>query len=142
MKFFVHLETNPVPKAVENAEAALSFAENHLQKDDEEDGSKWSVKWRRDELYPNNYCNYNFCDLVQELSSKGSVVLQVINEQDQSLLGETATIFTEAVEKKLQDEAESALTNSTEVIDRKELDLHGRSTQRRRLAARKKSKQK
>lgn len=131
MKCFVHLESNPVPKAIENAESAFAFAENHLAKDDDEDGSLWRVKWRRDDFYPNNFSNYTYCDLNQELACKGSIVLQLIKDGDETVLGETATIFTADVEKKLYEEAESAL-------DKKEIDIHGLGPKKRRQSTRKK----
>lgn len=133
MKCFVHLESNPVPKAIETAESAFAFAESHL-KDEDEDGS-WKIKWRRDDFYPDNFSNYTYCDLNQELSCKGSVVLQIIKEGEEPLLGETATIFTADVEKKLEQEAEIALEQTHENIEKKEIDIHGKG---RRKIVRKK----
>jgi hypothetical protein len=146
MKCFVHLGFNPVPKAVKNAESAIGFAENHLKKDDDEDdSSSWKVKWRRDELYPDNFYDYTFNDLENELAQKGTVVLQLIKDQpdNQVLMGETATIFTADIEKKNDEIAENALGKIEENLDRKQIDIHGESIipMRRRMAPQKKSKQ-
>ena len=129
MECFVHLESNPVPKAVENAECAFQFAENHLKSDDEEDDSPWTIKWRRDELYPDNFSAYSYCDLKKELSCNGTVVLQLVKQHGDgtSLLGETARIYTADTERKLQDEAEMALENSQEKIE-----IHGEGLSARR----------
>ena len=146
MKCFVHLGFNPVPKAVKNAESAIGFAENHLKKDDDEDdSSSWKVKWRRDELYPDNFYDYTFNDLENELAQKGTVVLQLIKDQpdNQVLMGETATIFTADIEKKNDEIAENALGKIEENLDRKQRGIQGESIipKSRRMAPQKKSKQ-
>ena len=139
MGCFVHLESNPEPKAIENAEVAFQFAENHLKQDDDEDESLWTVKWRRDDLYPDNFYSYTYNELNSELSSKGSVVLQIVKEQPDgnTLLGETARIFTADIEKKLQDEAELALEKTAEII---EIHGEGLSSRKRNITSRKKNK--
>jgi hypothetical protein len=146
MKCFVHLGFNPVPKAVKNAESAIDFAENHLKKDDDEDDPiSWKIKWRRDDLYPDNFYDYTFNDLENELAQRGTVVLQLIKDQpdDQPLMGETATIFTADIEKKNDEIAEMALGKIEENLERKQIDIHGESIvpMRRRMAPKKKSKQ-
>lgn len=137
--FFVHLDSNPVPKAVENAECAFQFAEDHLRSEDEEDDSRWAIRWRRDDLYPDNFSAYSYCDLKKELSTNGTVVLQLVKQQQDgtSLLGETARIHTADKEKELQDEAELALGSLREKIE-----IHGEgiSSKRRNVRSRGRTK--
>lgn len=133
MNCFVHVGYDPVPKEATSPENAISMAESYLKGDDEDDDpSSWKIKWRRDELYPDNFTDYDIDSLKLELSKSGCVVLQLIQDQpdDMPIMGETASIFTEEAERQNDQEAEEAL----------ELDIHGeeKNTLKRKFPAKKK----
>lgn len=118
MNCFVHVGYDPVPKGATSPENAICMAENYLKGDDEEDDPPcWKIKWRRDELYPDNFKDYDINALKLELTKSGCVVLQLIQDQpdNMQIMGETASIFTEEVERQNDQEAEEAL----------EIDIHG-----------------
>ena len=133
MKCFVHVGYNPVPREVETPESAIALAENLLRGDDDDDdpSSIWFIKWRRDELYPDNFYDYSTDDLIKELKTQGNVVLQQIkNGPDNTpLMGESANIITADLEHQYDQEAEEAL----------DLDIHGEESPiRRKIPLRKK----
>jgi len=140
MRCFVHLGFDPLPKQVESPAKAINLAEAVLKAESEEEpDSKMSILWRRDEFYPNNFHEYNIEALQKELASKGSVVLQLVNFNNElKSLGTSITIFTEEVEKKYAEEAENALEESEDGMGIKCLDLHGEANIKRRLHHKKK----
>jgi len=142
MKCFVHLGLNPIPKEAESASSAISLVESYLSGNEDDDpASIWKIKWRRDELYPDNFCDYRHDELEKELYRNGSVVLQLIKEQsdDLPLMGEVANIFTAEKEKENDEEAEIALELSEEIVEKNHLDVRGEShPYRRRIASGKK----
>lgn len=140
MKCFVHLGFDPLPKQVESPAKAITLAEAVLKAESEEEpDSTMSIQWRRDEFYPNNFHEYNVETLQQELTSKGSVVLQLVNINNEiKSLGTSITIFTEEIEKKYTEEAENALEESEDNIGTKCLDLQGESNIKRRTHYKKK----
>jgi hypothetical protein len=133
MNCFVHVGYDPVPKGATSPESAICMAENYLKRDDDEDDpSFWKIKWRRDELYPDNFTDYDIKALKLELAKSGCVVLQLILDQpdDMPIMGETASIFTEETERQNDQEAEEAL----------ELDIYGeeKTAIKRKFPAKKK----
>jgi hypothetical protein len=140
MKCFVHLGFDPLPKQVDSPAKAINLAEAVLKAESEEEpDSKMFIQWRRDEFYPNNFHEYNIEILQKELSSKGSVVLQLVDINNElPSLGRSITIFTEEVEKKYAEEAENALEEAEDGMEIKALDLHGESFLRRRTHYKKK----
>lgn len=121
MKCFVHLDRDPLPKSVINPEIAIALAESLLKTEDE---NKWQIQWRRDELYPDNFSVYSKNDLQNQLLSVGSIVLQQIKigPDNVHLMGESASIFTADLERKLTKQAETAIIE----MDKK-IDVHGES---------------
>jgi len=119
MKCFVHVGYNPVPREVESPKSAIALAENLLRGDNDDDdpSSIWRIKWRRDELYPDNFYDYSPEQLLAELIRQGNVVLQKIKDgpDNTPLMGESANIFTADLEQQYDQEAEEAL----------DLDIHG-----------------
>jgi hypothetical protein len=136
----VHLGLSPIPKEAESPTSAISLVESYLSGNDDDDPySLWRIKWRRDDFYPDNFCDYTHSDLEKELQKNGFIVLQLIKEQsdDLPIMGEVANIFTADLEKKNDEEAEFALEN----LKKTHLDIHGESHPfRRRIAASKKNK--
>jgi hypothetical protein len=133
MNCFVHVGYDPVPKGATSPESAICMAENYLKRDDDEDDpSFWKIKWRRDELYPDNFTDYDIKALKLELAKSGCVVLQLILDQPDNMpiMGETASIFTEETERQNDQEAEEAL----------ELDIYGeeKTAIKRKFPAKKK----
>lgn len=108
MKCFVHLGYDPEPKEADDALEAIDLAAKLLNEVAEDN---LTVKWRRDDLYPDNFVEYTVESLMQHLTKKGEVVLQLVDIGADGLpvMGETATIFTDAEEKKNNDEANEAL---------------------------------
>lgn len=150
MKVFVHLGYDPVPKQLDSLQNAITLVENFLRKesgegeDDSEDpSSKWKIMWRRDDLYPDNFYDYTHENLIEELKTTGNIVLQSIKQSgdDSPLLGAFANIYRDDIEKKHDEEADSALEKTEECLERKQLDLHGESLmplRRRKHQSRKK----
>lgn len=145
MKCFVHLGYDPVPKTAENPSIAIATAEAYLSRiaesDDDEPSSRWLIRRRVDELYPDNFCEYTHDNLIECLSKEGSVSLQLVkyNNDNSPLMGEICNIFTVETERRHDQEAENALEITEESLCHKQLDVHGESMipMRRRLPAKK-----
>lgn len=108
MKCFVHVGSDPKPHEAKNPNEAIVLAEKYLRTD------KLPVKWRRDDLYPNNFTNYTKDELVSHLSQRGEVVLQLAKFDTDGLpiMGEIVNIFTASEEAKNTQEAEEALISN------------------------------
>ena len=140
MNCFVHLGFDPVPREVKNPASAIALAEAVLKAEKEEDpDSKFTILWRRDEFYPDNFYNYDSEQLHKELNKSGSVVLQLVNMSgDFPIMGESVTIFTAELEKKYAEQAESALEDVDEELDTKQIEMHGEGFIKRRTRSPKK----
>lgn len=140
MNCFVHLGFDPVPRAVNSPEKAITLAEAVLKAESEEEpDSKFIIQWRRDEFYPNNFFDYTIKNLQEELQKTGSVVLQLVKSNDElPILGDSVTIFTEEIEKQYTEQAETALEIGEESFNKTPIDLHGESVLKRRTKSRKK----
>lgn len=145
MKCFVHLGYDPVPKQADSPSSAIATAESHLsfiaESDDDDPSSKWLIRHRVDELYPDNFLEYNADDLLQALQKHGTVALQLVKygADNVPVMGEICNIFTSEYEKKQDHEAEVALEAVEECLSHKHIDLHGEAMlpMRRRIPARK-----
>ena len=145
MKCFVHLGYDPVPKTANSPANAIAAAESHLlriiESDDEDPSSRWLIKRRNDEQYPNNFCEYTHAELLDALVKDGTVVLQLVKYGDDNLplMGEICNIFTCDVEKMHDQEAEFALEMTTEILALQQIDMHGESMipMRRRIPLKK-----
>jgi len=145
MKCFVHLSYDPVPKTANSPSNAINTAETHLShiadNDDEDPSSRWLIKRRNDEQYPNNFCEYTHNDLLEALVKNGTVVLQLIKyEKDNSpIMGELCNIFTSDAERMNDQEAEIALELTGESFAQNNLDIYGESMipMRRRIPLKK-----
>lgn len=110
---YVHVGYDPGPREADSPVEAIALAEQCLR--DENDSlpeeEKLFIRWRRDDLYPDNFVEYTVESLTQHLTEKGEVVLQLVDIGADGLpvMGETATIFTDAEEQKNNDEANEAL---------------------------------
>jgi hypothetical protein len=113
MKCFVHVGFDLEPQEAANPAEAIAIAEKRLLAENEEfpEGEQLSVKWRRDDLYPDNYLTYKTDDLIQHLSQEGEVILQLaeIAADGLPIMGEIANIFTADEEEKNIQEAQNAL---------------------------------
>jgi hypothetical protein len=140
MNCFVHLGFDPVPKERKSAASAIVLAESALKSEKVQQYSgNWQIQWRRDEFYPDNLHNYTSEQLEEELKNTGSVVLQLVNNQDElPSLGSLVTIFTAEIETKYVKQAETALENTDEFMDKKKIDSHGESQLKRRTRIKKK----
>lgn len=103
MKCVVHLDMDPVPKPFDDPESAIEFVETTLRKMSPD----LTIKWRRDEFYPNNYVDYTLSDLLEEINKSSEAILQNVRlEPDgQHCIGEIATIWT--AEKDAKESAEA-----------------------------------
>jgi len=108
-KCFVHVGLDPYPKVVNGPCEAISLAERYLQGMNDRE---FSIYWRRDDLYPNNFVPYSQSDLVAEIQKEGELTLQLAKVTGDALpiRGETATIFSAAEEERNAREAEDALS--------------------------------
>jgi len=114
MKCLVHLDMDPMPKSFPSADEAFEFVENYLKKHAE--GLR--PRWRKDELYPNNFIEYTKSEVLNELRSEGEVHLQLVGLEDSDVvMGEIATITTEEKYKKQAAEAEEHLAKIVELLD-------------------------
>ena len=134
MKCFVHLGYDPVPKTATSPSNAIAAAETHLSRiaesDDDDPSSKWLIRRRNDEQYPDNFCEYTHNELLNALVHEGAVVLQLVKygQDNQPMMGEICNIFTCDVEKMHDQEAEIALEmTGGENYANNNLDLHGES---------------
>jgi hypothetical protein len=115
MKCFVHVGLDPKPKEVDTAVEAIALAESILRSWDkeamEEGDEPLSVKWRRDELYPDNFTDYTTSDLLEALQEKGEVTLQLAayGADGLPIMGDIADIVTESKERENVAEAAAAL---------------------------------
>jgi hypothetical protein len=128
MKCFVHVDYDPMPKEAESASDAIQMAEKLLRSDDEEDpSSRWLIRWRRDELYPNNYAPYSNHELISELNQHGYIVLQLVSDNGEDL-GKSVEILSDDLERKYDEEAASALC-----VDgcKSRLNMHGVALRRK-----------
>jgi hypothetical protein len=145
MKCYVHLGYDPVPKQADSPTSAIASAESHLsfiaESDDDDPSSKWLIRHRVDELYPDNFVEYTHDDLLTGLQKNGTVVLQLVRygEDNVPVMGEMCNIFTSEYEKKQDEEANIALEMTEESLTHKQIDLHGEAMipMRRRLPAKK-----
>jgi len=113
MKCFVHVGFDPKPHEADDPAEAISLAERYLLAESrrEPEEEHLPVKWRRDDLYPDNFLDYTKDELVSHLSQKGEVVLQLAEFDLDGLpiMGEIVNIFTASEEEKNTQEAEEAL---------------------------------
>lgn len=115
MKCFVHVGFDPEPHEAPSPQEAVEYAIKRLEAEEalalEVGEEPLSVKWRRDDLYPDNFLEYTVGDLVAYLQEKGEVALQLVNIGEDGLptMGEIANIFTAAEEEKNVQEAQEAL---------------------------------
>lgn len=115
MKCVVHLDIDLIPKEFESPEAAIEFVERYMENVPVDEGdAKLSVRWRRDDLYPNNYCEYTKEQLLEEIKAKGEITLQLAGVVgDDIVAGGIATIITAEKDKKEVAEAEAELEKLT-----------------------------
>lgn len=126
MKCYLHVDYDPMPKQASSPADAIRMAESLLAGDgDEEPSSTWLTRWRRDELYPDNFTAYAIDELALHLQETGSVVLQRI--RDDGDMGVSVEIFTDELERKNDREALDALEQGLS----HELEAHGLSPARR-----------
>jgi len=108
---FVHVGYDP--REASSPVEAIALAEQCLRDENDKlpEGEKLFIKWRRNDLYPDNFLDYTVDDLVAYLNQKGEAVLQLVDIDADGLpiMGEIANIFTDAEEQKNTDEAEEAL---------------------------------
>lgn len=122
MKCFVHMDFDPLPKQVNSPLEAITLAESFLKS--QEENSK--VVWRKDDFYPNNFFDYTVDTLVQELLQNKPVTLQkVVTDAEFPILGDSITIFSETVEKKFVEEADTALELNDEPLEKKQVHIRG-----------------
>jgi hypothetical protein len=140
MNCFVHLGFDPVPREVKSPASAIALAEAVLKAERKQKSeSRPKVQWRRDEFYPDNFHNYTVKQLEEEIITKGTIVLQLVNTNGElPILGESVTIFTAELEKKYATEAETALEIADEEMEQRQIDLHGESQLKRRIKIKKK----
>jgi hypothetical protein len=107
MKCFVHVGFYPEYKEVGNPGDAINLAKNYLSKEK----GHLSIRWRRDDLYPNNFLEYNENDIVNYLKLNGEVVLQLveIDSNGSKVMGNFVNILTDAKEDESMREAKEAL---------------------------------
>jgi hypothetical protein len=111
MKCFVHVGFDPKPHEANDPVEAISLAERRLLASNDGEEEHLPVRWRRDDLYPDNFLEYTPDQLVSHLSQKGEVVLQLAEFDSDGfpIMGEIANIFTASEEKKHDQEADEAL---------------------------------
>jgi len=111
MKCFVHVGFDPKPHEANDPVEAISLAERYLLAENGSEEEHLPVKWRRDDLYPDNFLDYTKDELVSHLSQKGEVVLQLaeLDTDGLPIMGEIANIFTASEEEKNTQEADEAL---------------------------------
>ena len=113
MKCFVHVGFDPKPKKADNPTDAIALAVKYLNalNDEFPKEERLSVKWRRDDLYPNNFLDYTNTDLFSYLKDNGEATLQLVEMGIDGLpiMGEIANIFTVDQEIKNNADAERAL---------------------------------
>lgn len=112
-KCYIHVGLHPEPKVANSPVEAIALAEKYLRSENDEfpKEESLSVKWRRDDLYPDNFVDYSIDDLVTHLKENGEVVLQLaeIDADGLPIMGEIANIITAAEEDKDTKEADDAL---------------------------------
>lgn len=108
MKCFVHVGLDPYPKVAMEPSEAICLAEKYLQ---ENNNQEFSIYWRRDDLYPNNFVPYSKNELVTEIQKEGELTLQLakVKDDDLPIMGELVTIFSAEEEERNAREAEKAL---------------------------------
>ena len=120
MKCCVHVGFDPRPKVAAEPAKAIAIAEKYLLSENNESikNEHLSIKWRRDDLYPHNFLEYNKDDLMDYLVQEGEVVLQLaeIDEDGLPIMGEIANIFTDTEEEKNTKEAQEALHSRGESL--------------------------
>jgi hypothetical protein len=111
MKCFVHVGFDPKPHEADDPAEAISLAERRLLASNEGEEEHLPVRWRRDDLYPDNFLEYTQDQLVSHLSQQGEVVLQLaeLDSDGLPIMGEIANIFTASEEEKNAQEADEAL---------------------------------
>lgn len=109
MKCFVHLGFQPEPHESDDPASAIAFAESFLHSIQED---RMTIRWRRDDLYPDNFVEYTVNDLAQHLQQRGEVSIQLteIGPDGLPVMGEMARIFTEEKENRDIKEAQKALS--------------------------------
>lgn len=116
MKCFLHTDIDPTPKEADNPAEAVALAEYLLQTYNEAKKRELKIKWRRDELYPDNFVVYTHEEIVSALEKEGVVWLQLTKDDAEGLvMGEIVTICSEAVELANSREAQEALKAGTEL---------------------------
>lgn len=112
MKCFVHVGWRS-HEADDPAEA-ISLAEKYLLAENKKDSEDLPVKWRRDDLYPDNFLDYTKDELVSHLSQQGEVVLQLaeLDENGLPIMGKIVNILTALEEARDTQEAKEALSRS------------------------------
>ena len=123
MIFFVHVGFDPEPKKAETPIEAINLAEQYLNsvgKKLSSETNKIVIKWRRDELYPDNLLDYTTNDLIDYLNT-GEVVLQLVkligDDVSMPIMGEIVNILTLDEETKNIKEADKALKISHQMIE-------------------------
>lgn len=111
MKCVVHLDIDLIPKEFESPEEAIEFVEKYMNNVPLDAGdARLAVRWRRDDLYPNNYCEYTKEQLLAEITANGEVTLQLAGVVgDDIVAGEIATIITAERDRKEVAEADAEL---------------------------------
>jgi hypothetical protein len=109
MKCFVRTGLSPIPKIVDEPSAAIVIAEKFLEA---HNNQKFSIYWRRDDLYPQNFVAYSQNDLLAEIQKEGEATLQLAKVIDGlPVMGETVTIYSAEEEERNAREADLALKN-------------------------------
>jgi hypothetical protein len=123
------MDFDPIPKKVNSPQEAISLAEAVLKSEIPEDQKeKNKIVWRKDEFYPNNFFDYCLDSLTQELLQNKSVVLQKVTiDGEFPILGDSIAIFTEEIEKKFVEEADTALDFNEESLEKKIVHIRGES---------------
>lgn len=100
MKCVVHLDLELMPREFDTPEDAIEYVEQHMK------DATMSIRWRRDDLYPDNYSEYTREQLLEEIKTKGEVTLQLVGVSgDDIIIGDIANIIT--AEREKQDVAEA-----------------------------------
>ena len=103
MKYTLQFSQNATEKIYTNVHAALEAAENHLLHvgDTQDMNVDFFIKWRRDELHPDNFIFYKKNLLVKHLEKNGEVILQLLgirNKKDK-FLDHSVKITSEKIDK-------------------------------------------
>lgn len=114
MKCFLHSEIDPVAREVASLDEAINLAESLLQSYNKAE-PKLKIKWRRDELYPDNFVDYTHAELSVALAEEGTVWLQLADTDVDGLpiMGEIVTICNEQAETDNNKAAQEALDVAT-----------------------------